>query len=363
MKTFSCSHCGQTVFFENTVCVNCGHELGYDPERMRMLALKPVEEEGRPESLLEVMGSSDEGRRFKHCANRLNHGVCNWLLPEGEEESLCESCQLTLTIPSLDDSWAALGWSRMEIAKRRLLYGFSELGLKVYPRDAGHPYGLGFEFLMNEPGGPEIKTGHREGLITVDIAEADDVLRTMTRTRLGEDYRTLLGHFRHESGHFWWDQWIKDSERLSAFRECFGDERYDYKEALDRYYRQGPWPDWSQNYMTAYASSHPWEDWAETWAHYMHLVDTVETAQGYGMSLLRDPASTDGLSIDLGKLDRRDFDALIDAWVPVTMALNSFNRSMGLPDLYPFSISQGARRKLAFIHRVVAEESGDNRGF
>jgi hypothetical protein len=206
--------------------------------------------------------------------------------------------------------------------------------------------------------GARVMTGHRAGLITINVAEADDPYREQTRKEMGEAYRTLLGHFRHESGHYYWDRLIRDSDQLGAFREMFGDERADYDAARESHYRRESEPEWPQAFVSAYASMHPWEDWAETWAHCLHIVDTLETARAYGLVL--EPRPVGGspqqrLSARAVHFER--FDDVITAWVPVTIALNSLNRSMGLPDLYPFVLSPRAVRKLRFVHDVIVSTS------
>jgi len=188
------------------------------------------------------------------------------------------------------------------------------------------------------------------------VAEADDPFREKMRVQMGEAYRTLLGHFRHEVGHHYWERLIESSDRLAPFRERFGDERVDYAEARQRHYDQGPPPDWSAGFVSAYASMHPWEDWAETWAHYLHMTDTLETARAYGLVVRPEGARTP--SVRTRRLDLHDFEDLAAGWYPLTMALNSLNRSMGLPDTYPFVLSDTAIAKLRFVHEVIEAASG-----
>jgi hypothetical protein len=205
-------------------------------------------------------------------------------------------------------------------------------------------------------------TGHANGLITINIAEADDVARTQTRVSMGEGYRTLLGHFRHEIGHYYWDLLIKDNEQwTSAFRECFGDEQQDYQAALDRHYQQGAPADWQNEYISEYATMHPWEDFAETWAHYLHMIDTLETAQSYGLevSVEMEQVGVPNISeVDLPQEDplfgkRSEMKNILDTWVRFSVMLNSLNRSMGLPDAYPFVLNKAVENKLIFIHRLI----------
>ncbi|MEJ0000082.1 MAG: putative zinc-binding metallopeptidase [Verrucomicrobiota bacterium] len=184
-------------------------------------------------------------------------------------------------------------------------------------------------------------TEHDHGLITLSLAEADDAQREKLRTSLKEPYRTLLGHFRHESGHYYWDRLVLTNEALlGRFRELFGDERQDYDAALKAYYASGPPPNWGERFISLYATMHPWEDWAESWAHYLHVQDTLEVASDFGLVGRRvrlDPvAATAG---EKGTLKPKPFDEVMDAWTELTVALNCLNRSMGLRDLYPFVLS------------------------
>ena len=200
-------------------------------------------------------------------------------------------------------------------------------------------------------------TGHNDGVITINIAEADDAEREKRRLQLHEPYRTLLGHFRHEVGHYYWDRMIKDSDLLDSFRTLFGDERADYGQALQNHYAQGAPADWQQKFVSSYASSHPWEDWAETWAHYLHMVDTLETAAACGLSLR--PGRRDEPTLKKSPIpwpDRGDsFDKMIDHWFALTYVLNNLNRGLGLSDGYPFVLSTPAIDKLHFVHDAIAK--------
>jgi hypothetical protein len=298
--------------------------------------------------------NGDEGR-YRWCRNRLDHEVCNWAVDDGEE--YCRACRLNQTIPNLSDPAATSAWQQLEIAKRRLLYTLFDLRLPVDAKSNDPARGLAFSFLKEAPGGAKVFTGHSDGLVTINVAEADDPFREKMRVRMGETYRTLLGHFRHEIGHYYWDRLIKDSAWLAPFRERFGDERDDYAAAQRRHYDEGPAGDWAVTFVSAYASMHPWEDWAETWAHYLHIFDTLETARAYGLALR--PRAVDEGHVDMApmavsRLDPRSFDDLVGGWIPLTLVLNSLNRSMGLPDPYPFVLSEGAIEKLRFVHQVIA---------
>lgn len=344
MKLFACQRCQQILFFESVACTRCGAALAYLEDRRAVAAIEPAAppEGGLWKPLASVATAGAETYRL--CRNSTEHQVCNWAIPADAtpESPYCLPCRLNHVIPNLSDQAAREAWHRLEIAKRRVIYTLLDLELPLEPRDDAHPRGLGFDFLK-EGAGAKVFTGHSDGLITINIAEADDPFREKMRVQMGESYRTVLGHFRHEIGHYYWDRLIQGSPELPAFRERFGDERASYDEARQRHYQAGPPPDWGTRHVSAYASMHPWEDWAETWAHVLHMVDTLQTARAYGLAL--------GPRAD--PLDERDFAELLRGWVPLTMAMNSLNRSMGLPDAYPFVLSDVAIDKLRFVHGVV----------
>jgi len=200
-----------------------------------------------------------------------------------------------------------------------------------------------------------VMTGHDNGLITLNLAEADDAERERQRHQMDEPYRTLLGHFRHEIAHYYWSRLVANSDRLQEFRDVFGDERKDYGAALQQHYANGPPADWPTHFVTAYASSHPWEDFAETWAHYFHMVDTLETAGAFGLSVR--PRVSKGIATKIDfDAHHAEMDRIIETWLPLTFAVNSINRSMGLSDLYPFVLAPTVIAKLTFVHdRIRAQ--------
>ena len=307
MRAFDCGACGRLVFFENTECLHCGAALAFAWPRR------------------ELVVRGDEPL----CANAGIAG-CNWLV--GAPGELCASCRLTRTRPAdadLDD-----GFRAAEAAKRRLVFELGELGLPLA--------GLAFD-LLSSAGGP-VTTGHADGLVTLDLAESDDVHRVRMREQLGEPYRTVLGHLRHEVGHFYWTVLAGDEPTRERCRALFGDEREDYAAALERHYAQGPPQGWGERHVSAYATVHPAEDWAETFAHYLHIRDTLQTAAAYGVRV-------DGPHP--APREARGFDELLAAWLPLTYALNAINRSMGRDDLYPFVLSGPAVDKLALVHELV----------
>ncbi|WP_044561146.1 putative zinc-binding metallopeptidase [Azospirillum sp. B4] len=352
MKLFNCQACGQMLYFENRVCERCGHRLGYLPDDDRMHAL---EAEGEA---WHALGAPQ--RLYRFCANA-EQDACNWLVPAGSEEPLCAACRHNHTIPDVSDAQALAQWRKIELAKHRLFYTLIKLGLPLANRSDDPDSGLAFDFLGDPaPGASEgpVMTGHANGLITLALSEADDGERETRRTRLHEPYRTLLGHFRHEIGHYYWDRLVRDEDRLEAARALFGDERQDYAAALQRHYDQGPPPDWQQSYISAYATSHPWEDFAETWAHYLHIVDTLETAHAFGMHVRPAVDPTGDLSgrVDFNPYRHGTIADIVDAWLPIAFAVNNINRSMGQTDVYPFILTEPVIAKLGFIHSLVGAD-------
>lgn len=347
MKIFKCAHCGQLVYFENTHCEHCGHVFGFEKEALSLCTIVPANNNtfhiyNRPEQL------------YKFCANR-NYGVCNWLVPALSPDLYCPACELNQTIPDISSNLNIGYWQQIENAKHRLLYSLYRLKLPTISKGRDLTNGLAFDFLANINMQPRILTGHDDGLITINIEEADDVIREQVRRQMGEPYRTLLGHFRHEVGHYYWDRLIRDGQWLEPFRNMFGDDRNDYASALQNYYSRGTNLNWQQNHITVYASSHPWEDWAETWAHYLHMMDTLETAWSFGLDvrpLNIHPSSELATRMDSDPYQLQNFDDIISRWLPFTYAMNSINRSMGHHDLYPFVMSPQVIKKLAFIHEV-----------
>ncbi len=358
MKTYHC-HCGNTLHFENSLCLNCGRATGFLPDRRLLAALDPVDK-AAPEGGVRLLKPTAGGDLYRLCANWSQQDVCNWVVRAEDPQPLCASCRLNRVIPNLSEPNNRRLWYRIEVAKRRLLYTLFALGLPVEGRATDPERGLAFEFLADQttsqefvdPAGDRrrIVTGHRGGLITINLAEADDTARERMRERMHELYRTLLGHFRHESGHYYWERMVAGTAWHEPFRELFGDENADYARALASYYGGGGEAGWEGRYISAYAAAHPWEDWAETWAHYLHMVDTLETAQDFGLRLGGRPlASPQGRGGPVG-----DFEVLLVDWSHLTTAMNALNRSMGLPDPYPFVLNGTAVDKLAFVHRVVA---------
>lgn len=331
MKNFRCC-CGQTLFFENTRCLNCDRKVGFDPLQMEMRAIPAGEDAANP--------------ALRLCQNSADYNVCNWLVSD-PEDSYCLSCKLNHTIPDLMVPERRRWWKSMEHAKRRLIYSLLGLGLPVQGKDTGSG-GLAFKFIEDQRTNPgvleeHVNTGHDNGMITINIAEADHVRREITRQYTGELYRTLLGHFRHESGHYYFEQLVRNTSAIDRFRELFGDERQDYGAALKNYYANKGTMVRDPDMISHYAQSHPLEDWAEVWAHYLHMVDTLETAGEYNMHQ--------------GSTHFDNIDDLMLKWSELTIMLNALNRSMGLEDAYPFTLSEQTMTKLRFVHDLIYPSS------
>jgi hypothetical protein len=356
MQLFKCTHCGQLLYFENDKCEKCTYPLGFESEQLQLVPLVP-EADGHTYRLYGA--STPDTPTYTYCHNHAE-GACNWLVPTTSTGSFCVACSLNRTIPNLEQPEHRARWRRLEVAKHRLVYSLLRMGLPVVSKAVDPERGLWFDFLAdpNPEAGEKVMTGHDEGLITINIAEADDIEREMARKAMAELYRTLLGHFRHEVGHYYWDRLIDNTPLLEEFRALFGDEQQDYGDALKRHYAQGAPPDWAQHFISSYASSHPWEDWAETWAHYLHILDTLQTAHAFGLSVNPVVAEEHHFlraTISEEPYEQADFQRIMDHWLPLTFAMNSLNRSMGQPDPYPFIITPAVTEKMAFIHKVCQQ--------
>jgi len=329
MKRFSCPVCYTEIYFDNSTCLECSTQLVYD-------------------SAAETFSDLERGTGAQACANRTVAG-CNWRAEVDSE--FCSACEHNRTVPDTALPGNVTNWRAIEQAKRYLFYSLLRWRLP-HPTREDVQNGLAFDFLADHEGAEKpVLTGHADGLITLNIAEGDDAEREARRGALGEPYRTLIGHMRHEVGHYYWQVLVHDGARLQAFRALFGDDRQDYGDALQRHYAQGPPNDWRQRFISGYASAHPWEDFAETWAHYIHIVDSSETAHAFGLSL--SGAGGEDVELDTNPYRRVTFAKTLADWVPLTVAMNCINRSMGQPDLYPFVLSKPVEEKLGFIHNLV----------
>ena len=339
MQPFRCSVCQQLLFFDNSTCLRCGSQLGYFPEDGQVIALHPVEDgleraDGRP-------------GRYRHCSNRLV-ARCNWMVPVDDVAERCASCRLTSVRPNDTEVDSIEAFADAEAAKRRLLHQLMGLGLPVIDRSIDAQHGVAFELLSSR--GRSVMTGHDSGVITLDLSESDDDHREFVRQQLGEPYRTVLGHLRHEIGHYYWPSLVEQNGNLSEFRSMFGNERVPYADALVRHYSQGG-AHWSDAHVSRYATMHPWEDWAETFAHYLHIDAGLATAEAIGLAV-GEPARSAGRTACATR-DDVTVGEMVQSWLGLTFALNAMARSIGQSDLYPFVLSPEVVEKLDFVHRCV----------
>ncbi len=348
MKLFVCDHCGNSVYFENALCENCGHALGYAPQHNALLSLNA------DNGIWASPALPDEA--YIYCANA-THGACNWLIKaEPGGDIYCAACRHNETIPPIDNSLHLSQWQAIERAKKRLFYSLIRLGLPLHTRAEDPEHGLAFRFLADIETAPErVMTGHDNGIITIALAEADDAERERRRVDMGEPYRTLLGHFRHEIGHHFWDILVDNSPALERFRALFGDERADYSQSLQAYYANGAPLGWYRTHISAYATAHPWEDFAESFAHHLHITDTVEMAASFGLRA-RPSTGDANLVVPAVTFDpymEPDMAAIIGHWIPLSSLINNLNRAVGQADAYPFILTPPVIEKLAFINQLV----------
>jgi hypothetical protein len=358
MKIFTCDQCGSPIFFENVQCLRCGSLVAFLPDQLDMGVRMHVSGNN---GAWQRHGAAD-GVQYRMCSNHDLYQACNFAVRADDANTLCVSCRQTRILPDLSIAANRQRWFDIETAKRRLFYTLARLGL-VTSNGALEPAQTPvYEFLADIPGMPRVMTGHSDGVITLNVAEADDDERARRRVALHEPYRTLLGHLRHESGHFYWDRLVRDRNGVAQFRAVFGDESADYGTALQAHYATDHSSTaWQEHYVSAYATAHPWEDWAETWAHYLHMVDLLETASSYhttveipGGSAIKEEGVANPFAAS-----QTDFDQLVAQWVPVTLLVNSLNRSLGQNDAYPFALSAGALRKLRYVHDVIHADHGN----
>ncbi|MEM8500970.1 MAG: putative zinc-binding metallopeptidase [Pseudomonadota bacterium] len=335
MKRFRC-RCGQLIFFDSTVCVRCNERLGFNPETLDMCTVN---------SDADGIWRTEAKSAFKMCKNTIDFQNCNWLVEAEDANTLCKGCRFNRTIPNLAKAENLTRWSKVEAAKKRLLFTIYSLRLPITDGFSDSLNGLFFDFLEDERSDPimfantHAPIGYLNGTVTINVLEADDDFREAVRVQMNEPYRTLLGHLRHESGHFFWGLVEKNETLLSTFRSLFGNDQEDYAAALTRYYSNKADSRWQDEFISQYASSHPLEDWAECWAHYLYIYDAMETVGEYF-------SQTPPLQNDT-------FDGWIQAWGEVCIAYNEVNRGSGLGDLYPFVLNPEVVNKLRFVDQVV----------
>ena len=348
MKLYTCDECHNLLYFENNICLRCGYALGFDAQQLDLITLK-TDSNG-------VFTDVHQNAPYRFCANAI-YATCNWLIPLQDTSAFCLACQLNRTIPTLTPQNLE-HWKRIEIAKHRLVYSLLRLNLPLQAKLHDGDSGVAFDFLADVSRDNRVFTGHDNGVITLNIEEADEAERVRNKLDLGEKYRTLLGHFRHEIGHYYWDVLIRDQSRQTQFRSFFGNENAEYSQSLKTYYANGAPLNWSDHFISPYATAHPWEDWAESWAHYLHMMDTLETAYYFGLSMHPERRTGVGnleMEVNRDPYTINDFNQVFKTWLPLTFAVNSLNRSMGHADFYPFVVPANVIEKLQFIHQVCRE--------
>lgn len=348
----ACPICGQLLALETEACPGCCSRVGYAPALGNFLA---VASGGQWRNAAGLVANHAE------CANR-SLGVCNWLFEPAPGRSLCDACRHNRTIPDLAIPGVLARWRKVEIAKKRCIDPLIRLGFPPLVWEPGK-FGLTFDLLYDpaaEKGGaPALHTAHQAGVVTINLIEADDAARERARLEFGESYRTLVGHFRHEVGHYYWYRLVENTPDLEPFRARFGDERADYAQATRSYYARGDATGWEDDYVSRYATMHPWEDFAETFAHYLHIVDTLATVGGFGLSIEPRAGKLAGhrITVDFDPYTA-DTATLVDAWIPLAFAINAVNRSMGQPELYPFRMTPQIVAKIDFVNRLLAFGAG-----
>lgn len=358
MPPYPCPNCERLNHFEVRVCPSCAFTLGYDPASDSFLFLGDAATTWRDRT--------GEAHAVVVCANNNEYQVCNWLVSTADNIPYCRACRHNRTIPDLTVPTVPERWGKIEQAKRRMFHTLIKLGLPLETKAAevDKIQGLAFDFLYDpsaeQMGQTRVLTGHDGGVVTLNLIEADDVQRERMRRDMGEPYRTLLGHFRHEVGHHYWSRLVEtDPDELMACRAVFGDETIDYARALEDHYSPGGGKVWTDDYVSVYATSHPWEDFAETFAHYLHMVDALATVGGFGMRLapFPGPESHPAAAIDFDPYTAPT-DWLTAQMAPYSFALNTVNRSMGQPDLYPFHLSPAITAKIDYVNRLIAKAAG-----
>lgn len=331
VRSYRCRVCDNPLHFENSVCVSCGSSLGYSRAER---AIVPLDDQAR---------WTDAGGEVWHRCRHLDLHGCTWLAREAGGQ--CEACDLTRTRPNDADPVGLAHYPAAERAKRHLVAELDTLGFVVVGKDVDPENGLAFDLLSSVE--ENVVIGHADGVVTIDLAESDDAHREQVRAKLAEPYRTVLGHFRHEVGHYVQWQLVRGDELTARSRELFGDETADYQAAIDRHYAEGAPADWATSYISTYATMHPFEDFAETWAHFLHISDTIETAAEYGLTSVAPVTAFSSFR-----------DVVSGVWVPLSVALNMINRSMGKDDLYPFVIPAPVLDKLDFVASLPRVPAG-----
>jgi hypothetical protein len=342
MNTYVCT-CGSRMFFNNTVCTNCGSEVGWCEACRRIAPLSPAGDRF-------ACGNPKCGQAVVKCHNYAVEAVCNRVFAVDPAATpvaadpltgvgLCKACRLNNIVPDMSIPENRHRWEHLELAKRQLLYQLDVLGLSYASDDVGSEKPLRFDFKANTDE-ESVLTGHADGLITINIDEADSVERERVRKQMHEPHRSLISHFRHEVGHYYWMTLVAGK----CEPECaavFGDHNaVPYADALEQHYAHGAAPGWQGRFVSAYATAHPWEDFAETWGFYLDMWEVLSTMHHHLPGLAADPKTL-------------PVEALAKTYQQLGVFFNEVNRTMGLKDLVPEVISGEVVKKLAFIHHLI----------
>ena len=348
MRVFRCPHCGSAVDYAQQRCGACLTEVAFHRPWMA-LALAPAEGESTTIDDVEWIRCANWDRR------------CNWLVEKDSATGVCFADGFVRNEPGPHDAKALSELAATLKALRRLIFQLLDLGLPITPFHQD-PKGLAFDLISSESLGHPVTMGHANGVITIDLAESLELYRERQRIILKEPYRTMLGHMRHEVGHYYEMILITGGALIDQTRSYFGDERRDYQAALDDYYAGHVPEDWERDYISHYATAHPWEDWAETFAHYLHITGTLATIADSGLKVCADRVHFD-LDADIDPRVRYlegDFAVMVHDWEVLSGALNRVNHAMGREDLYPFRLTLPVVAKLGFVHHVlVTAETAD----
>lgn len=357
MHALTCPTCNGLSGFVNQQCPFCGTHVGIHlPSRSLVVADRD--------------GIDIDGRHWVRCSNWDDTG-CNWMAPaEVEMESAgmrgrCFAESLLRAIPDPTDTIAMDKLRPATLDLRLLIYQLADLGLPVEPfwRSEG---GLAFDLRSSLTTGKPVMIGHANGVITIDLAETQDAYRERLRVNLGEAYRTMLGHYRHEVGHYYEHVLVETGDGANRYldecRQLFGDERASYSDALDRHYKFGAPENWRDSYISEYATMHPWEDFAECFAHYLHITGTIDTARESGLMLDKEQVrfSMDRDIVPLQSYAHQPIERLLYDWKWLATMFNRVNAAMGRRPLYPFEIPKPVVDKLGFVHRVIRESARRN---
>jgi hypothetical protein len=330
--------CNRWLFFGNTACLGCDRSVGRCCACRAMASFSPA-------STSELFSCDNCHAEVQPCANR-NLGICNCFANQTDSTGnvLCTYCEFTRVVPPHDSPDKFSRWRELESAKRRLLIQLSGLEFPPFASKFVPTCPLVFEFKEDTvlPDGSieAVFTGHENGVITINAHEADSVRREQSRVAFNEPQRTLIGHMRHEYGHFLDLCCIQGDLLRAKYVELFGDPAtVDYAEAKTRYYAQGPTGNWPESYVSAYASMHPWEDFAETVNVYLDLMALAETAR-------------DQLGSNIDTSANGCVATFISELLDLAITVSEFNFDMGLNALLPERFNDEVVCKLSYVHSL-----------